>query len=87
VDNAGNVTQDGEENIDQEVAVAAALKEHSERGEEDGEDDLDDVAVDLVLAFLSSLVLGGKAPNEINSSRNRRERTHLPVKGMAAVDC
>ena len=44
VNDAGDVTQDSEENVDQEVGIAAALEEHTERGQEDGEDDLDDIA-------------------------------------------
>ena len=39
----GNVTQDGEQDVDEEIRVAAALEEDAERGEEDGEDDLADV--------------------------------------------
>jgi hypothetical protein len=57
VDDAGNVTQDGEEDVDEEISSAAALEEHSDWGNEDGEDDLDDVAVvgDIVSFLLYSL--------------------------------
>lgn len=34
--------------VDQKVCTAATLEEHSERREEDGQDDLNDVAADLV---------------------------------------
>ncbi len=44
MDDTRNITQDGQEDVDEEVAIAAALKEDSERGQEDGEDDLDEVA-------------------------------------------
>lgn len=44
VDDSGDVTKDGEEDVDEEVGAAAALEEDSEGGEEDGEDDLADVA-------------------------------------------
>jgi hypothetical protein len=40
----GLTTEDGQEDVDEEVGAAATLKEDSERGEEDGEDDLEDVA-------------------------------------------
>ena len=42
----GNVltTKDGQEQVDEEVSAAATLKEDTERREQDGEDDLDDVA-------------------------------------------
>jgi hypothetical protein len=38
-------TKDGQEEVDEEVGAAATLKEDTERGKQDGEDDLDDVAV------------------------------------------
>lgn len=44
VDDSGNVTQDGEEDVDEEIGAAATLEEDTERWEEDGEDDLADVA-------------------------------------------
>jgi hypothetical protein len=40
----GNVTEDGQQDVDEEVGIASALKEHTERREEDGEHDLDKVA-------------------------------------------
>jgi hypothetical protein len=55
----GNVTQDGQQDVDEEVGVAAALEEDTQRRDEDGEDDLDDVAVCPSLAdtpLLRSLV-------------------------------
>ena len=41
-------TEDGEQDVDQEVGAAATLEEDTDGREEDGEDDLDDVAVNLV---------------------------------------
>ena len=38
-------TEDGQQQVDEEVGTAAALEEDSERGQHDGADDLDDVAV------------------------------------------
>jgi hypothetical protein len=38
-------TEDGQEQVDEEVGTAAALEEDSERRQHDGADDLDDVAV------------------------------------------
>jgi hypothetical protein len=40
----GNVTQDGQQDVDEEISIAAALKEDTQRWQEDGEDDLADVA-------------------------------------------
>lgn len=45
VDNTGEISEDREEDVDEEISAAAALKADSERREEDGEDDLADVAV------------------------------------------
>lgn len=44
VNDTRNVTQDGQQDVDEEVRIASALKENTERGEENGEDDLDEVA-------------------------------------------
>jgi hypothetical protein len=40
----GNVTEDGQQDVDEEVGIASALKEHTNRRKEDGEHDLDEVA-------------------------------------------
>jgi hypothetical protein len=40
-----NVTQDGQQDVDEEVGIASTLEEHTQRRQEDGEDDLEDVAV------------------------------------------
>lgn len=44
MDDSGDVTEDGEEDVDEQVGAAAALEEDADGGEEDGEDDLADVA-------------------------------------------
>ena len=44
MDDSGNVTEDGQEDVDEQVGAAATLKEDAERGQDDGDDDLDDVA-------------------------------------------
>jgi hypothetical protein len=43
MDNAGNVTKDGQQNVDEEVGIATTLQEDTDWGNEDGEDDLNDV--------------------------------------------
>ena len=40
----GKVTEDGQQDVDEEVGVAAALEEDTKRGQDDGEDDLADIA-------------------------------------------
>lgn len=39
-----NVTKDGQQDVDEEISIAAALEEDTKRREDDGEDDLADVA-------------------------------------------
>jgi hypothetical protein len=41
------ITQDSEYNVDAEVSAATTLEEDSQRRQDDGEDDLADVAVDF----------------------------------------
>lgn len=43
MDDTGNVTKNGQEDVDEEVGAATTLKEYTERWEENGDDDLDDV--------------------------------------------
>jgi hypothetical protein len=45
VDDAGDVTEDREEDVNAEVGAAALLEEYTEGREDHGEDDLADVAV------------------------------------------
>ena len=45
MDDTRNITQYCQENIDKEVGIATALEENTKRREEDGEDDLADVAI------------------------------------------
>lgn len=40
----GNVAENGQENVDEEVGAAATLEEDSDGRDEDGEDDFDNVA-------------------------------------------
>ena len=44
MDDTGNVTQDSQQDVDEQVSTAAALQEDTQRGEEDGKEDLADVA-------------------------------------------
>lgn len=44
MDDTGNVTQNGQQDVDEEISIAATLEEDTQRREEDGKDDLDDVA-------------------------------------------
>lgn len=44
MDDTRNITQYCQENVDEEVGIATALEKNTKRREEDGEDDLADVA-------------------------------------------
>jgi len=44
MDNAGDVAKDGEQDVDQKVSAAATLEEDTKRREDNGDDDLQDVA-------------------------------------------
>ena len=43
VNDTGNPTQDGQTDVDQEIRAATTLQEDTQRGQDDGEDDLADV--------------------------------------------
>lgn len=51
VDDSRNVTQDGEQDVDEQVGTASALEEDTQRGQEDGKDDLADVAVGSIVSI------------------------------------
>ena len=45
MDDARDIAQDCQEDVDEEVGIATALKEDTKRWEDDGENDLADVAI------------------------------------------
>lgn len=45
MDNARNVTKDGQQDVDEQVSSASALKENTDRWNNDRNDDLEDVTV------------------------------------------
>lgn len=44
VDDTGNVTQDGEQDVDAEVSTASSLQEDTDGWQDDGKNDLEDIA-------------------------------------------
>jgi len=44
VNDAGNIAQDCQQDVDQQVSTATSLKEDTKRWEEDGKNDLADIA-------------------------------------------
>ena len=45
VDDTRDVAQDCQEDVDEEIGIATALKEDTKRWEDDGENDLADIAM------------------------------------------
>lgn len=43
MDDTGNVTQDRQQDVDEQVSTASSLKEDTDGGQEDGKNDLEDV--------------------------------------------
>lgn len=80
VDDAGDVAKDGQQDVDEEVGIATALKENTKRGQDDGEDDFDDVAAIVLAGPISK-----PCDTPPRADAPERERTNLPVKGMMAI--
>ena len=47
MNDAGNKTKNGEQDIDQKITTAATLEEDTQRREEDGKDDFADIAIEM----------------------------------------
>lgn len=45
VNNARQVTQDGEQNVDEEISIASTLEENTDGRQNDGKNNLADIAV------------------------------------------
>jgi len=50
-----NVPKDGQQDVDEEVCAATSLKEDTKRWEEDGEDNLTDVAGETLALFVPAI--------------------------------
>jgi hypothetical protein len=44
MDDAGNVTEDGQQNVDEQVAATTTFKEDTQGRQDDGNDDFADIA-------------------------------------------
>jgi len=64
VNDARDVTEDGEEDVDEEIRAAATLEDDAQRREDDGEDDQEDVAV------VWRQWMGTRARHETRSTKN-----------------
>jgi hypothetical protein len=87
MNNAGNVTKNGEEDVDQKITTAATLEEDTQRWEEDGKDDLADVATGQDVSHVgddaSSIGTGPK--HCIVAKVNAIGETYEAVKGILTV--
>jgi hypothetical protein len=50
VDDTRDVTQDGEQDVDEQIGTASALEEDTQRWQENGKDDLADVAARSIVS-------------------------------------
>ncbi|KAI9734575.1 MAG: hypothetical protein M1834_002176 [Cirrosporium novae-zelandiae] len=48
MDDTRNVTKDSQANVDEEITVATTLEEYTKRREDDGKDDLANVAMQIL---------------------------------------
>ena len=91
MDDARDVTQDCEQDVDEEVGAAATLQENAERRQDDGKDNLADIAnkrrsqlTTLVLSLKSAGVegFGGRRPGW-RSFGNSGDARNLPPSSYA----
>lgn len=86
MNDSGNVTKDGQQNVDEEVSTTAALEEDTKRREDDGDDDLDDVAERESVRVVACVPRANSADRSPRKRRGRHEEeTHDPVKAMLTV--
>lgn len=77
----GDITQDGEQDVDEEISIASALKENTKRREDNGEDDFADISVvETRWSARAPVAKSGK-----HRVRKGRKWTYDAVKGMMAV--
>ena len=87
-----DIAQDGQQNIDQEVAAASALEKDTQRWEDDGKNDLADITTRQSkvsrrlhrTASSAKLSRAGRIARE-RAGESNREGTYEAVKGMLAV--
>ena len=54
MDDTGDPSENGQTDVDQQVSATSALQEDTQRGEDDGEDDLADVTVEVSILKLDA---------------------------------
>jgi hypothetical protein len=74
VDDSGNVTKDGQQDVDEEVGTTAALEEDTKRREDDGDDDLDDVAESRSVRVVACVPRAASADRSPRKRRGKAER-------------
>ncbi|KAM0805699.1 hypothetical protein BDR22DRAFT_299087 [Usnea florida] len=79
MDDTRNITQYCQENVDEEIGIATALEENTKRREENGEDDLADVAVVRAKLVLIFKELRG------DSDQARGKSTEVTARSMSSL--
>jgi len=60
VDDSRNVTKDGQQDVDEEISIAAALEEDTQRRQNDGEEDLAEVTIECEQQYPTPEAGGGE---------------------------
>lgn len=81
MDDSRNVTQDSQQDVDQEVSTASALEEDTKRREDDGKNDLADIAVAGVSFLLCNEALAHQKRARASGAWQSGQ-SYLAVKGM-----
>ena len=76
MDDTRNPTQDGQANVDQEVRAASALQEDTQRGQDEGQDELADVteANNISIQILRNVVASPRLWQQGSGFRDHRRQ-------------
>ena len=56
MDDSWNVTEAGQQDVDEDIGTAATLEEDTERWEDDGENNLADIAIESISSVREALM-------------------------------
>lgn len=91
VDDTGQPTQDSQTDVDQEVRITSLLQEDTQRGQDDGEDDLADVTISQVsqIPRVGTLEREKRCRGSGNSTKETPRKLHekLPEKSRSQYRC
>lgn len=87
VDDARNVTKDGQQDVDEEVGAAATLEEDTKRRQDDGKNDLDDVAITTQSAPSLFVLRGIRRKQQEQHSRSSERHVGGGLSSKTKVEC